>query len=343
MSGETTQPEAPARAAGSDPGELAASPQRAGTDAESVFLALDAQRRRFEPTEHARGPWDPNALHGGAPAALIAAELERIEPGGELPFARLYFEFLRPIPLGPLELTTRVTRPGRRVQALEAELRAVVRTGAPNQAASESSSAVGRSGAGQAPAGELVCRARALRIQPAPGELPPRAGEVVRAYEDGRLPGPQEGHEVHFVPDGQAERRSFASTAMEMRFLAGRPLKGGLPEVGISSAHAPVGEATVWMRLRHPLLPGEPVSALARVPAAADFGNGVAALLPFDEYVFINADLSIELDRRPQGEWTGLRARTLLRADGVGWAESVLHDEQGPLGVARQALVVQRR
>ncbi len=283
---------------------------------ESVFLPLDDRRERFEPTGHARGPWDPGALHGGAPAALIAGELQRIEPGAELPFARLYFEFLRPVPLAALELHAHVTRPGRRVQTLEAELRA---------------------------AGEVVCRARALRIKPTPEELPQRTGEVVGAYEDERLPGPEEGHVVRFVPDGETERLSFAASAMEMRFLTGRPLKGRLPEVGISSAHAPVGEATVWMRLRYPLLPGEPVSALARVPAAADFGNGVAAVVPFDEYVFINADLSIELDRQPQGEWTALRARTLLRPNGVGWAESVLHDERGPLGVARQALVVQRR
>jgi hypothetical protein len=97
------------------------------------------------------------------------------------------------------------------------------------------------------------------------------------------------------------------------------------------------------MRLRHPLLPGQPASALARVAASADFGNGVAAALPFDRYLFINADLSISLDRRPVGEWIALDARTLLHPGGIGWAESVLHDEAGPLGRATQALVVQPR
>lgn len=282
---------------------------------DSVFLCDDPGRRRFTPTEYARGPWDPQALHGGAPAALIASELERMQPGAELPIARLSFEFLRPVPLAPLELDTRVTRPGRRVQALEAELRA---------------------------GSELVCRARALRIQPTPERLPARAAELVREHADPALPGPEEGHRVRFALDG-TELRSFAASAMEMRFLTGRPLKGGLPEIQISSDHEPVGAADVWMRLRHPLLPGETVSPLARVPAAADFGNGVAAVLPFDEYLFINADLSIEFDRRPVGEWTALRARTLLRPQGIGWAESVLHDAHGPLGVARQALVVQPR
>jgi acyl-coenzyme A thioesterase PaaI-like protein len=287
--------------------------ERGPAATESIFIP--AGEGRFEPTEHARGPWDPRALHGGAPAALMTAALERLQPGEELPIARLSFELLRPVPLAALQLRTRITRPGRRVQALEADLLA-----------------------GE----EVVCRARALRIQPVPGKLPARALELVGDREAAAIPGPQDGHEVRFALD-DLERKSFAATAMEMRFISGRPLKGGLPEVGVSSAHTPVGAATVWMRLRHPLLPGEPASALARVAATADFGNGVAAVLPFEEYLFINADLSIELDRRPHGEWIALDARTLLHPSGIGWAESLLHDARGPLGVARQALVVQPR
>jgi hypothetical protein len=290
-------------------------------DAESVFLP-DGEGR-FTPTEYARGPWDPRAQHGGAPATLIAGAFERMEPGAELPFARLHFSFLRPIPLAPLQLSTRIVRPGRRVQELEAELRAV--------------------GSGDEPGGgELVCRAHALRIVPTPGELPALAARVVQESAPARLPGPQEGHSVRFAPDG-VEHTSFAANAMEMRFLHGRPLKGQLPEVGVSSAHAPVGTAGVWMRLCRPVLPGEDPSPLVRVMAAADFGNGIAAVLPFDEYVFINADLSVTLNRRPAGEWIGLDARTLLHPGGIAWAQSVLHDERGPLGLATQALVVQPR
>src|SRR6185312_4304276 len=179
-----------------------------------------------------------------------------------------------------------------------------------------------------------------LRIQPVPGELPPRAGAVVRECAPSPLPAPADGHAVRFALD-DPQRPSFAGSATEMRFVHGHPLKGALPDD--PDGYEPVGTAAVWMRLRHPLLPGEPTSALARVPAAADFGNGVAAVVPFDAYLFINADLSIELDRRPRGEWIGLDAHTLLHADGIGWAESILHDERGPLGRARQTLVVQPR
>ncbi|HTB49533.1 MAG TPA: thioesterase family protein [Solirubrobacteraceae bacterium] len=298
---------------------------------ESIFVG---DGDLFVPTEHARGPWDPRALHGGAPAALIAAAFERMQPGAELPFARLSFEFLRPVPMAPLTLSTRISRPGRRVQALEAELSAE---------------------------GVPVCRASALRLVPVPGDLPDLALAQVEAASSRTIAPAQAGEHVHFALDDM-ERKSFAATAMEMRFLRGRPLTGELPEQTAapgeppeqrstreppgsdpSAVHVPGGEATVWMRLRHPLLPDEPSTALARVAATADFGNGVATVLPFDRYLFINADLTISLDRRPVGEWVALDARTLLHSSGIGWAESVLHDEQGPIGRATQALVVQRR
>jgi hypothetical protein len=287
----------------------------------SIFLPEG--EGRYTPTEYARGPWDPRALHGGAPATLIASAFERMEPGAELPFARLSFSFLRPVPLAPLRLSTRIVRPGRRVQELEAELYAV------------------GSGDGLED-GELVCRAHALRIVPAPEELPALAVAVMQESEPARLPGWEEAHPVRFAPD-EEKHMSFAASAIEMRFLHGRPLKGQLPEVGVSSAHAPVGTAGVWMRLRRPVLPGEAPSPLVFAMAAADFGNGIAAVLPFDQYLFINADLAITLNRRPEGEWIGLDARTLLHPGGIAWAESVMHDERGPFGLATQALVVQPR
>jgi hypothetical protein len=280
---------------------------------DTIFLADGCDL--YTPTEHARGPWDPRALHGGAPAALIASAFERMEPGAELPFARLSFEFLRPVPMAQLKLTTRISRPGRRVQALEAELSAE---------------------------GVAVCRATALRILGAPAELPELALAQVRAAAPAAIDPPQDGHEVRFALDDM-ERKSFAASAMEMRFLSGEPLTGELPEHGGAANHVPIGEAKVWMRLRHPLLPDAPLTPLARVAATSDFGNGVAAVLPFDEYLFINADLTVTLDRRPEGEWIALAASTLLHPDGIGWARSVLHDERGPLGLATQTLVVQPR
>jgi hypothetical protein len=249
----------------------------------------------FVPGPAARGPWDPGALHGGAPAALIARAFERLEPGAELPVARLGFEFLKPIPLALLELRTEIVRKGRRVQELAGELRA---------------------------GDELICRASALRIQPVPAGLPSAGQAPAEA-----MPGPDQGKVVDFSLN-KAAGTSLATTGMEMSWLTD-PWS--------------VGPGRVWMRLREPILPDEPATPLVRLVATADFGNGVSAELPFDEYLFINADLTIHLWRAPRGEWIGLDARTLLQDGGTGLAESVLHDEHGPVGRAFQTLVVQAR
>jgi Acyl-CoA thioesterase N-terminal domain/Acyl-CoA thioesterase C-terminal domain len=91
---------------------------------ESVFLpdGVGAEGERFIATELARGPWDPNAQHGGAPSALLARAIERHEPGPATHVARLTIELLRPVPLGPLEVRTRTLRPGKKVQLVEAAL-----------------------------------------------------------------------------------------------------------------------------------------------------------------------------------------------------------------------------
>ncbi len=266
---------------------------------QSVFTT---DGERFMPTELARGPWDPGALHGGAAAALLTSAFERHEPAEGLALARLGFEFLRPIPMAPMSIAVRTVRSGRRVQELAAELHAA---------------------SGDGPA-VLICRASALRLV----ALPERLGELpAGAIAERSMPGPEEGEAIRFALDDEP-RTSFASSEMEMRWL---------------DDAAALGPGRVWMRMRHPLVPGESPSALTRLAATADFGNGVSASLPFAEYVFINADLTIHLQRRPRGEWIGLEARTLLHDGGTGLAEGVLHDLDGPVGRSFQGLVVTRR
>jgi hypothetical protein len=266
------------------------------TMGESIFRT---EGGRYLASEHASGPWDPRALHGGAPAALITEVLERAHEGTDLAIARLGFELLRPVPFGPLEVSSELLRRGRRVQELAAELRCE---------------------------GELLCRASALRVRPVPEGLPSPAGSGGERA-DGSMPPPEAGTPVRFALD-DAERPSFAASGMEMRWL--------------DDPEAP-GPARVWMRLRHPLLRGEEPTPLARLVASADFGNGVSAALPFESFVFINADLSIHLHRQPQGEWIGLDSRTRLHPGGTGLAETVLHDLHGTVGRSFQTLVVEPR
>ncbi|HEY0515981.1 MAG TPA: thioesterase family protein [Solirubrobacteraceae bacterium] len=258
---------------------------------------------RYEPTEQARGPWDHAALHGGAPAALIASAFDRHEPVVGLRIARLGFELLRPIPFAPLRVQIRTLRPGRRVQELAAEL----------------------FGAGHDGEEQLVCRASALRVAEVPAGLPELPAGALAAET---MPGLEQAEPVVFALDDDTETASFAASAMEMRWLDD-PWQAG--------------PARVWQRLRYPLVAGEQLSPLARLAASADFGNGISATLPFDSWLFINADLHIHLHRAPRGEWIGIDARTLLHEGGTALAESVLHDLEGPIGRGLQTLVVAPR
>ena len=170
-----------------------------------------------------------------------------------------------------------------------------------------------------APAGEVM-RATAWRLRTDPVELDP----VPEAEPPGH--GPADGLERDFFPTGADVGYH---TAMEYRFVAGAFLEPG--------------PATVWMRMRHPLVENEEPSPFQRVAIAADSGNGVSAALDYRRFLFINTDLTIHLHRPPGGEWVCLEAATRPEPHGVGMADTLLWDERGRIGRAAQTLLVRRR
>jgi len=245
----------------------------------------------YTPAEMARGPWDPSALHGGAPAALLPHVFTADPAAQGLRLARLTCEFVRPVPLSPLTVTTEVIRPGRRVALLD--------------------------GAILDPDDTVVARARALFLSPSTldtetGQAPP-------------FPGPAEGRANDFG-DGPP---MFATHALELRFAEGR--------------FREVGPSTAWFRLRGPVIDAEAVTGAERIAVAADFGNGIATELSWEEHVFINPDLTIYFERDPVSEWVALQARMYVAPGAVALAESVIWDERGRIGRAVQALLVGRR
>jgi hypothetical protein len=165
------------------------------------------------------------------------------------------------------------------------------------------------------PDGDLM-RASAWRVA---------AGEQRLEDDDGKPPpGPEHGGESDFFPTGEDVGYH---TAMEYSFINGGFL---VP-----------GPATVWMRMRGPLVEGEEPSPLERLLVVADIGNGVSAVLDWREFLFINTELTVHLLRPPEGEWIGVDAVT--RLDGLGLAESVLYDERGRIGRGAQTLFVRPR
>ncbi len=77
----------------------------------------------LQPTELARGPWDANAQHGGASAALIGWALERAIDDPEQQVTRVNLDLLRPVSLRPLTVTVHRTG-GRSVGRWEVSLEA---------------------------------------------------------------------------------------------------------------------------------------------------------------------------------------------------------------------------
>src|SRR3954452_23588135 len=81
----------------------------------------------FESLPTTAGPWSPDAQHGGPPAALLARAVEGLAERSRARMARFTMELLGPVPVGPVEVTASVRRPGRSVQLLGAELYDVAR------------------------------------------------------------------------------------------------------------------------------------------------------------------------------------------------------------------------
>jgi hypothetical protein len=121
----------------------------------------------------------------------------------------------------------------------------------------------------------------------------------------------------------------FTGDAIEVRFATG--------------AFAELGPAFAWFRLRVPLVAGEEPSPLQRLCAAGDFGNGIASAVSWATHLFINPDLTLYVERPPEGEWIGLDAQTRIPPLGAGLSDSVLFDARGRVGRALQSLYVAER
>jgi hypothetical protein len=255
-------------------------------------------------TEYTRGPWDPGAQHGGAPAALLMRAFEQTEPDLSCQLTRVTYELLKPVPLGELRVSATVIRPGRRVQLLEGTI--------------------------STPDGTEVVKARALRIRRATvdsgGEHSVDRGAAEAAGGAVAPPaswsGAQAGRFGH-------DRKLFPGDGIEVRFVAGDFFT--------------LGPSTAWFRLKVPVVPGEVPSPLQRMAAACDFPNGISTELDWTRYVFINPDLTLYVEREPVGEWIALMGAMRVTEGGAGISQAVIYDKAGRIGRSLQSLYVAER
>lgn len=122
----------------------------------------------------------------------------------------------------------------------------------------------------------------------------------------------------------------FHTTGMTIRFANG-------------TGFEQIGPAQAWFALQRELVAGETIPPVCRAVAAADFGNGISRVLDWDEWLFVNCDLTVALLRDPRTPWVLLDGVTRIDPAGIGWAASTLFDEHGPIGYAQQTLFVEPR
>ncbi len=74
----------------------------------------------FVPTTSTVGPWDPNLLHGGPPAALLGRAMLAAGARDDVRIAHFSLDFLGPVPLAPMTVRAEVVRPGKRIELVTA-------------------------------------------------------------------------------------------------------------------------------------------------------------------------------------------------------------------------------
>ena len=104
------------------------------------------------------------------------------------------------------------------------------------------------------------------------------------------------------------------------------------------------GQQRLWLRLLLPIVAGEPISGVQRAVAAADYGtSGTSARLPFAQWSFMNADLTVSLSRPPTGEWIGMETDGIVQPTGTGLSVGQMYDTDGRIGQSAQSLLIEPR
>jgi len=98
-----------------------------------------------------------------------------------------------------------------------------------------------------------------------------------------------------------------------------------------------------WVKLLLPTIAGREITPVQRACAAADFANGGFSTLSFDEWTFLNLDLTVQLVRDPADDWIAVVNNCLASNTGLGLGDAELHDKDGRIGGATATLLIERR
>lgn len=169
--------------------------------------------------------------------------------------------------------------------------------------------------------GVELSRAYVQRLRLADVGLPPGTGEPDTPFPPPTGLTPSDPSTWGIGPPGLP---MFHRNAVEIREVSG-------------GFHAE-GPATVWFRLTSPIVAGTEITPLQRLVAVADFANGISRLTTTDGWLFMNPDLSVNINRLPDGEWVCLDGASNYAPSGRGTATGTLWDENRYLGRTSQTL-----
>ncbi|MFN0026976.1 MAG: thioesterase family protein [Acidimicrobiales bacterium] len=136
---------------------------------------------------------------------------------------------------------------------------------------------------------------------------------------------PEQASDPGAHPDMVYPRPGFNCDAVELR--------------PIRSTTEDEGPGLIWVRLRHPVVAGQPASPTLAMMTLSDFGIAVGWQRSPAGADFINADVTLQLNRPPLGPWVLFASRVHASAAGYGFCETVLADDAGLFGRILQSLV----
>ena len=109
----------------------------------------------------------------------------------------------------------------------------------------------------------------------------------------------------------------------------------GVPDKPASST----GPMKLWMKTP-PLLADETLSTAQRLCPLADCGNGISRNAGFYEITFMNTDLTIHFHRETDADWFLSDCISHWQMSGIGLAQAVLSDDDGPVATALQTILL---
>ena len=271
----------------------------------SFFIKDTDDQTKFHPTQYAQGPWDKNSLHGRVVSGLIAyvAESNHIntEEDAQFQVSRITVDLFRQPPMDTLETESIVIRSGRRIKVVDVNIKADL----PNRGMS----VVARGSIVMLkkttnPEGLIWAPPSWTSVAPADNYPEPIYKSSLAAKKP--IPIWQTINADTIGSDGtQKDKITYGSNAPKR----------------------------AWIRETHQLIDGENTSPLVRIAQVADVANPFANS-GTDGLTYINADVSVSLQRHPEGKWIGTETFYHGASDGVSVGTIALYDKLGRIGTS---------